>query len=125
MTMGLFEAMRPRIDLLRAPIRGPFMMELERKRWHGLPIDMPTYTRALQRASAAAAGMRAELNRRLGAEVYFQNIFKREFRVMRQNNIPIPIDPKTGKESLATKLIKSMVETYPLLKDYYELKRMI
>ena len=44
---------------------------------------------------------------------------------MRRNNIPIPIDPKTGKESCATKLIKSMIETYPLLKDYYEDKRMI
>ena len=39
--------------------------------------------------------------------------------------IPIPVDPKTGKDSCATKLIKSMIETYPLLKEYYEDKRMI
>jgi hypothetical protein len=32
---------------------------------------------------------------------------------------------KTRKESCATKLIKNMVETYPLLKVYYEDKRMI
>ena len=71
--------------------------------------------------------MRAELNRKLGAEVYFQNVFKRKtmFQVMQRNRIPIPIDPKTGKHSCATKLIKSMIETYPLLKDYYEDKRMI
>jgi hypothetical protein len=71
--------------------------------------------------------MRAELNRKLGAEVYFQNVFKRQtmFQVLQRNQIPIPIDPKTGKDSCATKLIKSMIETYPLLKDYYEDKRMI
>jgi hypothetical protein len=45
MTMRLFKAMRPRIDLLRAPLRGAFMMEIERMRWRGLPIDMPTYRR--------------------------------------------------------------------------------
>ena len=44
---------------------------------------------------------------------------------MRRNGIPVPIDPKTGKESCATKLIKSMIETYPLLKHFYEDKRMI
>ena len=33
MTMRLFQAMLPRIDLLRAPIRGAFMMEIERMRW--------------------------------------------------------------------------------------------
>lgn len=71
--------------------------------------------------------MRAELNRKLGAEVYFQDVFKRKnmFQVMQRNKIPIPIDPKTGKASCATKLIKSMIETYPPLKDFYEDKRMI
>ena len=71
--------------------------------------------------------MREELNRKLGAEVYYQNVFKRRtmLQVMRRNGIPIPIDPKTGKESCATRLIKSMIETYPLLKEYYEDKRMI
>ena len=48
MTMRLFKAMRPRIDFLRAPIRGAFMMEIERMRWHGIPIDMPTYRRTEQ-----------------------------------------------------------------------------
>jgi DNA polymerase I len=33
MTTRLFVAMRPHIDLLRAPIRGAFMMEIERMRW--------------------------------------------------------------------------------------------
>ena len=71
--------------------------------------------------------MRAELNRKLGAEVYFQDVFKQKtmFQVMQRNGIPIPIDPKTGNLSCATKLIKSMIETYPLLKHYYEDKRMI
>ena len=71
--------------------------------------------------------LRAELNRKLGAEVYYQNIFKRRtmLAVMRYHGIPIPVDPKTGKFSCATKLIKSMIETYPLLKEYYEDKRMI
>ena len=127
MVMRLFKAMRPRIDLLRAPIRGAFMMEIERMRWRGIPIDMPTYRRAERRAPAVVAKMREELNRKLGAEVYYQNVFKRRtmLQVMRRNGIPIPIDPKTGKESCATKLIKSMIETYPLLKEYYEDKRMI
>ena len=44
---------------------------------------------------------------------------------MRYHGIPIPVDPKTGNYSCATKLIKSMVETYPLLKEFYEDKRMI
>ena len=68
-----------------------------------------------------------ELNRKLGAEVYYQDVFKRRtmFAVMRRDGIPIPVDPKTGKYSCATKLIKSMIETYPLLKEYYEDKRMI
>jgi len=71
--------------------------------------------------------MREGLNLKLGAEVYFVGVFKRRtmLRLMRQHNIPIPIDPKTRKESCATKLIKPMIETYPLLKDYYEDKRMI
>jgi DNA polymerase I-like protein with 3'-5' exonuclease and polymerase domains len=126
-TMRLYRAMRPRLDLLRAPIRGAFMMEIERMRWRGIPIDMSTYRLTERRAPVAVPKMRAELNRKLGAEVYFQNVFKREtmFQVMRRNRIPIPIDPKTGKNSCATKLIKSMIETYPLLKDYYEDKRMI
>jgi hypothetical protein len=71
--------------------------------------------------------MRDDLNRKLGAEVYFAGVFKRRtmLRLIRQHGIPIPIDPKTGNESCATKLIKSMIETYSLLKDYYEYKRMI
>jgi DNA polymerase family A len=127
MVMRLFGAMLPRIDLLRAPVRAAFMMEIERIRWAGIPIDMPTYRRAERRAPAAASKMRHELNHKLGAEVYFQDVFKRKtmFQVMRRNGIPIPIDPKTGKESCATRLIKSMTETYPLLKEYYEDKRMI
>ena len=48
MTVRLFKAMRPRIDLLRAPIRGAFMMEIERMRWRGIPIDMPTYRQTEQ-----------------------------------------------------------------------------
>ena len=126
-TMRLYRAMRPRIDLLRAPIRGAFMMEIERMRWRGIPINMPAYHQTERRAPVAVSKMRAELNRKLGAEVYFQSVFKREamFQVMQRNRIPIPIDPKTGKYSCATKLIKSMIETYPLLKEYYEDKRMI
>jgi DNA polymerase family A len=103
------------------------MMEIERIRWRGIPIDMPTYRLAERRGPVVVPKMRAELNRKLGAGVYFQNVFKREtmFQVMRRNRIPIPIDPKTGKDSCATKLIKSMIETYPPLKEYYEDKRMI
>ena len=126
-TLDLFLRMRARIDFLRAPIRGAYMMELERVRWRGIPIDMETYARALRQAPKAAAAMRTELNRRLGAEVYFCGIFKRKtmFAVMRRERIPIPIDPKTGALSCATKLIKSMVNTYPPLGVYYEYKRMI
>jgi hypothetical protein len=127
MMMRLYRAMLPYIDLLRAPIRGAFMMEIEHMRWRGIPIDVPTYRLAERRAPAVASEMRAELNRKLGAEVYFQGVFKRRtmFQVMQRNQIPIPIDPKTGKNSCATRLVKSMIETYPLLKDYYEDKGMI
>jgi DNA polymerase I len=126
-TIRLYAAMRPYIDLLRAPIRGAFMMEIERMRWRGIPIDMSTYRRTERRVPAAVSKMRAELNRKLGAEVYFQDVFKRKtmFQVMQRNGIPIPVDPKTGEPSCATKLIKSMIETHPLLKEYYEDKRMI
>jgi hypothetical protein len=127
MTVRLFAAMLPRIDLLRAPIRGAFMMEIERMRWRGIPIDMAIYGRAERRAHAAVLKMRADLNRKLGADVYFQNVFKRGtmLQVMRRNGIPVPTDPKTGKESCATKQIKSMIDVYPLMKEYYEDKRMI
>jgi hypothetical protein len=127
MLMRLYKAMRPYIDLLRAPIRGAFMLEIERMRWRGIPIDVPTYRRIEQRGAEVAAALRTTLNRKLGAEVYYQNIFKRRtmLAVMRRDSIPIPVDPKTGKYSCATKLIKSMVETYPLLKEFYEDKRMI
>jgi DNA polymerase-1 len=127
MVMRLYRAMLPYIDLLRAPIRGAFMMEIERMRWRGIPIDVPTYRLAEQRTPVIVPQMRAALNRKLGAEVYFHDVFKRKtmFEVMQRNEIPIPIDPKTGKLSCATKQIKSMIETYPLLKDYYEDKRMI
>jgi hypothetical protein len=126
-TVRLYLAMRPHIDLLRAPIRGAFMMEIERVRWRGIPIDVKTYRRAERQAPAAVAGMRAELNRKLGAEVYFGDVFKRMtmFRAMRRNGIPIPVDPKTGKWSCATKLIKSMIVTYPLLGEFYTDKKMI
>jgi DNA polymerase I len=127
MTKRLYEKMLPRIDMLRAPIRGAFMMEIERVRWAGIPLDMPTYNLAEQRAPVVVQEMRRELNRKLGAEVSFQGVFKRKtmLQLMRRHDIPIPIDPKTRKESCATRQIKSMVETYPLLKDYYEDKRMI
>jgi DNA polymerase-1 len=128
MTLRLFVAMRPHIDFLRAPIRAAFVMEAERmSRWRGIPIDVKTYYQAKRRAPAAVSEMRLELNRKLGAEVYFHDVFKRNtvFRVMQRHGIPIPIDPKTGKYSCATKLIKSMIETYPLLKHFYEDKRMI
>ena len=58
MTMRLFKAMRPRIDLLRAPIRGAFMMEIERMRWRGLPIDMPTYRQTERCAADVAMSLR-------------------------------------------------------------------
>jgi hypothetical protein len=103
------------------------MMEIERMRWQGIPIDMPTYRLAEQRSPVVVSKMRDALNHKLGAEVYFHNVFKRKImlQVMRRNNISIPIDPKTRRESCATRLIKSMVDTYPLLKEYYEDKRMI
>jgi DNA polymerase I len=127
MVMRLFGAMLPRIDLLRAPIRAAFMMEIERMRWHGIPIDMDAYGRAERHARAAMSKMQKDLNRKLGADVYFCGVFKRKtlFGVMRRSGIPIPIDPKTGKESCATKLIKSMIDTHPLMNEYYEDKRMI
>jgi hypothetical protein len=126
-TSRLFFKMLPNLDLLRAPIRGAFMMEIERIRWRGKPIDMIPYQAAKQYAPVILPKMREDLNRKLGAEVYFAGVFKRRtmLRLMQQHNIPIPIDPKTGNESCATKLIKGMIETYPLLKDYYEDKRMI
>jgi hypothetical protein len=127
MTRDLFKAMRPYIDLLRAPIRGAFMMEIERMRWRGIPIDASTYRRIEKRGAKIAANLRTELNRKLGAEVYYQDVFKRRtmFAVMHRGGIPIPVDPKTGKYSCATDLIKSMIGTYPILKEFYEDKRII
>jgi hypothetical protein len=126
-TLRLFRAMRPRVDLARAPIRGAFMMQLEKMRWRGMPIDMPLYGRAERHAPAITAKMRQGLNRKLGAEIYFSGVFKRAamFRLMQQRNIPIPTDPKTGKWSCSTKLLKPMIETYPEIKAFYEDKRMI
>jgi DNA polymerase-1 len=126
-TLRLFFKMLPHLDLLRAPIRGAFMMEIERIRWRAKPIDMVPYREAKQYAPVILPKMREDLNRKLGAEVYYAGVFKRRtmLRLMRQHNIPIPIDPKTRNESCATKLIKPMIETYPLLKDFYEDKRMI
>src|SRR5262249_10413565 len=126
-TLGLFRAMRPHLDLQRAPIRGTFMMQLERMRWRGLPIDVPLYRRAEQHASAIAAKMRKELNRKLGAEIYYSGVFKRAamFKLMQQRGIPIPVDPKTGKWSCSTRLLKPMIETYPEMKIFYEDKRML
>ena len=68
MLMRLYRAMRPHIDLLRAPIRGAFMMEIERIRWRGIPIDMPTYRLGEQRAprsrSKDARGAKPQTRRR-------------------------------------------------------------
>ena len=127
MVVRLFKAMRRNIDFLRAPIRGAFMMEIERMRWHGIPIDRPTYRLTEQCAASVAASLRLELNRKLGIEVYYQDVFKRAamFRMMRRDGIPIPVDPKTGKFTCATRAIKGMIATYPLLGEYYEDKRMI
>jgi DNA polymerase I len=127
MTLRLFQAMRPYIDFLRAPIRGAFMMQLERVRWRGIPIDMTLFQRAKRHAPAIATKMRSEMNHKLGAEIYFCGVFKRGamFRLMLQRGIPIPIDPKTGNYSCATRLLKPMTETYPEIKTFYEDKRMI
>jgi DNA polymerase-1 len=127
MLMRLYLVMRPYIDMLRAPIRGAYMMEIERIRWRGIPIDMEKYRLAEQQGPVVASKMRRELNRKLGAEIYYCGVFKRKvmFQVMRRNNISIPIDPKTGKPSVATKLLKSMIDTYPIIKIFYEDKRMI
>ena len=62
MVMKLYRAMLPRLDLLRAPIRGAFMMEIERMRWRGKPIDISTYRLAEQRAPVVVSKMRQELN---------------------------------------------------------------
>jgi hypothetical protein len=127
MVMRLFHAMRPYLDLLRAPIRGAFMMEIERMRWAGPPIDIDLYRRLERHAPAIAMKMRDELNQALGAEVYYHNVFKRHAMLewMRCNKIPIPTNPKTGRASCATKLIKPMIGAYPPLKVFYENKRMI
>ena len=53
------------------------MMEIERMRWHGIPIDRPTYRLTEQCAASVAASLRLELNRKLGIEVYYQDVFKR------------------------------------------------
>jgi hypothetical protein len=127
MTLRLFLAMRPRIDFLRAPIRGAFMMQLERMRWRGIPIGVPLYRRAERCAPAIAARMRDGLNQKLGAEIYYGGVFKRRtlLGLMMQRDIPIPVDPRTGKLSCATRLLKPMIETHPSMKVFYEDKRMI
>src|SRR5262245_45860615 len=111
-TLRLFCAMRPYIDFTRAPIRGAFMMQLEKMRWRGMPIDVLLYRRAQQNAATIAVKMRRELNRKLGAEIYYSGVFKRMamFRLMQQRKIPIPTDPKTGKWSCSTRLLKPMIE---------------
>src|SRR5262245_24166304 len=118
MTMRLARAMWPYIDFARAPIRGVLMLQIEPMRGRSPAIDMPLYRRAKQHAPAIAAKMRNEMNRKLGAEVYYCGVFKRGamFRLMQRRGIPIPVDPKTGNYSCATRLLKPMVETYPEIK---------
>jgi DNA polymerase family A len=103
------------------------MVQMEKMRWRGMPIDVPLYRRAEQHAPAIAVKMRRELNRKLGAEIYYSGVFKRAamFRLMQQRSIPIPVDPKTGKFSCSTRLLKPMIETYPEIKIFYEDKRML
>jgi hypothetical protein len=126
-TLRLFRAMRPFLDLARAPIRGAAMMQLEMMRGRGMPIDVPLYRRAERNAAAITTKMRHELNRKLDYEIFYSGIFKRAavFRMMQQRGIPIPVDPKTKKLSCSTKLIKPMIETYPEMKVFYEDKRML
>jgi hypothetical protein len=125
--LRLFRAMRPHLDLMRAPIRGAFMMQLEKMRWRGMPIDVPLYRRAERNATAITTKMRCELNRKLDYEIFYSGIFKRAavFRLMQQRGIPIPVDPKTRKLSCSTRLLKPMIETYPEMKVFYEDKRML
>ena len=165
MGVRLFKAMRSRIDFRHATLRGAFMMEIERMRWHGIPIDMSTYGPVKERGGAIASSLRESLNKQLlvearkihgqmtnpqdkdalgrflggvvkdacrrgleeQIEVYYQDVFKRRtmFALMRACKIPIPIDPKTRKFTCATRAVKGMIATHPLLKEYYEDKRMI
>lgn len=127
MTKRLYCAMLPHLDLLRAPLRAAFMMEIERIRWAGIPIDMPTYRRFKQHAPAIGSKLRAELNRKLGIEIYYCDVFKKSavFRLMMRHKIPIPIDPKTGKFSAALKHLKNMIEAQPVLKVFYRDKKLI
>jgi hypothetical protein len=125
--LRLFRAMRPLLDLSRAPIRGTSMMQLEMMRWRGMPIDVPLYRRAEKHSAAIAMKMRHELNHKLNFEIFHSGIFKRAavFRMMQERGIPIPVDPKTRKLSCSTKLIKPMIEAYPEMKIFYEDKRML
>jgi hypothetical protein len=60
------------------------MMQLERVRWRGIPIDMALFRRAKQHAPAIAAKMRSEMNGKLGTEVYFCGVFKFQFQSIRR-----------------------------------------
>lgn len=42
---------------------------------------------------------------------------------LEKRNVPVPIDPKTGHKSLDAKLIRPMLEHYPILKKYREYKK--
>jgi DNA polymerase family A len=110
MLMRLYAAMLPFIDLLRAPIRGAFMMEIERVRWRGIPIDEDTYRRAEVRAPEVRAKMRAELNRKLGTDIYED---KRMIDALRTLKLEIgadgrnrawfnPFGTKTGRNNPST-----------------------
>jgi hypothetical protein len=125
--MRLYDAMAPSIDFPRALIRGRFMWDLGRMNWYGLPIDVETYRRFQRQRLRVIAKMQRELNEALGAEIYYNGVFKRNevFRFMLRNKIPIPIHPKTRKPTIERKYLKSMVEAFPPLKTYYRNTKII
>src|SRR5262245_39178727 len=88
---------------------------------------MQTYNLATRRTTQLATRLPDVLNRKLTASIYQQVVFKCAtlFRWMRLNGIPIPIDPKTGQRSCASKLIKTMIDAWPKLGEFYEYRRMI
>ena len=117
----LYPAMRPRLDLPRALVRGRYMAAVARIEWTGVPLDVGYLDRLRDKWSTIQAKMISRVDQRYG--VYEGNTFKikRWARWLATNRIQWPLLP-TGQLALDRDIFRAMAKSHPAIAPMYELR---
>lgn len=117
----LLPMMLPKIDMLRALLRGLYMKAAARMEYHGIPIDTDVLVRLQQHWSAIQEKLITEIDRDYG--VFEGRTFKagRFAGWLAQHNIPWPQLP-SGVLDLQDDTFREMARAYPEIAPLRELR---